>query len=584
MAYTDMSAGFIYKKPLLWKDLDALAENDSYLKDNGWADGVKAIFYQAAAPTGWTKDVVYDDRIIRVVSGTGGGGAAGTQGISSAITLAHTHVVSSQANHVHGTAHTHGINVAAHDVGVNPGGIGWMVATEGGFVVRYQTGSSDDSFALGRTTDSQSPSETSTGTHDHGGTTGSQLTSITLAYVDAIICTKSVTSGYTDKTTRFTHGMDLGVDDVFQDLDDMGGNDSYLNTRLTPAGSVSLFYNAAAPTGWTKLTTQDDKAVRVVSGTGGGSGGSQAMSTTISLAHSSHSLTSQGTHTHTIGAHAHAQATTDIGFNAAAAASNGNRVYVDGSGYLALAAPGSSTDKAWWDGNTDSQTPGASSSDPNHVHTLGSSLTDTTLARIDVIQCEKDVTGAEPYPYQDLTSFFADLNLLAYQDLNDLGKNDAHIEYRTIPSASACLFFQAAAPLTWTKSTAQNDKAVRIVSGAGAAAGGTTAISTGITLAHTHTIAAYDHTHTFNHTHTVSTPTSSIGNALTHILDGQQGYLSPYNYASGGGSSNINQAAISTYIATATTPNDSHAHGGATSSGLSNVTLAYLDLILCVKD
>jgi len=46
-----------------------------------------------------------------------------------------------------------------------------------------------------------------------------------------------------------------------------------------PAGTVMLFYQAAAPTGWTQVTTQNDKALRVVSGTGGGTGGSVAFTT-----------------------------------------------------------------------------------------------------------------------------------------------------------------------------------------------------------------------------------------------------------------------------------------------------------------
>lgn len=41
---------------------------------------------------------------------------------------------------------------------------------------------------------------------------------------------------------------------------------------IIPQSSVTLFYQAAAPTGWTKLTSQDNKALRVVSGTGGGFG------------------------------------------------------------------------------------------------------------------------------------------------------------------------------------------------------------------------------------------------------------------------------------------------------------------------
>lgn len=45
------------------------------------------------------------------------------------------------------------------------------------------------------------------------------------------------------------------------------------------SGARTLFYMAAAPLGWTKLVTDNDKALRVVSGTGGGSGGSVAFST-----------------------------------------------------------------------------------------------------------------------------------------------------------------------------------------------------------------------------------------------------------------------------------------------------------------
>ena len=45
-------------------------------------------------------------------------------------------------------------------------------------------------------------------------------------------------------------------------------------------GTAILFYQASAPTGWTKSTTNDNKALRVVSGsTGGSSGGSVAFTT-----------------------------------------------------------------------------------------------------------------------------------------------------------------------------------------------------------------------------------------------------------------------------------------------------------------
>ena len=47
------------------------------------------------------------------------------------------------------------------------------------------------------------------------------------------------------------------------------------------AGTVMLFYQPTAPTGWTKQTTHNDKALRVVSGVGGASGGTNPFSTVM---------------------------------------------------------------------------------------------------------------------------------------------------------------------------------------------------------------------------------------------------------------------------------------------------------------
>jgi hypothetical protein len=45
-----------------------------------------------------------------------------------------------------------------------------------------------------------------------------------------------------------------------------------------PSGTLMLFQQTSAPTGWTKQTTHDNKALRVVSGTAG-TGGSVAFTT-----------------------------------------------------------------------------------------------------------------------------------------------------------------------------------------------------------------------------------------------------------------------------------------------------------------
>ena len=39
-----------------------------------------------------------------------------------------------------------------------------------------------------------------------------------------------------------------------------------------PRGSQMLFFNATAPVGWAKSITHNDKAIRIVNGTGGGAG------------------------------------------------------------------------------------------------------------------------------------------------------------------------------------------------------------------------------------------------------------------------------------------------------------------------
>lgn len=58
-----------------------------------------------------------------------------------------------------------------------------------------------------------------------------------------------------------------------QSADTLAGVDAFAS------GTTMLFLQAAAPTGWTKSTTHDNKALRIVSGSGGGSGGSNAFST-----------------------------------------------------------------------------------------------------------------------------------------------------------------------------------------------------------------------------------------------------------------------------------------------------------------
>ncbi|SHL42827.1 hypothetical protein SAMN05216428_102375 [Nitrosospira sp. Nsp11] len=60
---------------------------------------------------------------------------------------------------------------------------------------------------------------------------------------------------------------------------DMAAMRATLGIYEIPTGTVMSFFQAAAPTGWTQLTTHNNKALRVVSAAGGGSGGSVAFTT-----------------------------------------------------------------------------------------------------------------------------------------------------------------------------------------------------------------------------------------------------------------------------------------------------------------
>jgi hypothetical protein len=140
---------------------------------------------------------------------------------------------------------------------------------------------------------------------------------------------------------------------------------------VIPAGTVILFYQAAAPTGFTQVTTQNNKALRVVSGTGGGTGGSVAFTTAfVSQAVTGTVGTSGATtlSTSEIPSHTHS-------YSAPNSAPFG-----------AQPACGSIS-------NVNAQTTGATGGGGSHTHT-GGSFTGTAInlavQYIDIIICSKD--------------------------------------------------------------------------------------------------------------------------------------------------------------------------------------------------
>jgi len=179
-----------------------------------------------------------------------------------------------------------------------------------------------------------------------------------------------------------------------------------------PNGSVMVFFQANAPTGWTKVTTQNDKTLRVVSGTGGGTGGDWAMSageTTSSHGghvHSSAAHTHNGaahSHNHNLSAGAHTLSTAEMPSHShtvgiprqSGGSSTQNLRYGQGTAQanFGTSSAGSSSShshslsgsiSSGGDGATGSTTPGDTGSAGSHTHTIAAPQ------YIDVIICSKD--------------------------------------------------------------------------------------------------------------------------------------------------------------------------------------------------
>jgi hypothetical protein len=149
-------------------------------KIDAFPAGTDTVFYQAAAPTGWIKSTANNDAALRVVSGSSGGSAGGTHGLSSPPSTAHVHSTLSHAlTTAELPAHTHPF-VKAFDIYDAQGSIqadGAITKVVGATVpiVRY----------------THTGSEGSGSAHSHGNTVTASPTQFSPKYVDVIICSKS---------------------------------------------------------------------------------------------------------------------------------------------------------------------------------------------------------------------------------------------------------------------------------------------------------------------------------------------------------------------------------------------------------
>lgn len=149
-----------------------------------------------------------------------------------------------------------------------------------------------------------------------------------------------------------------------------------------PAGTVMLFAQAAAPTGWTQVTTQNNKALRVVSGTGGGTGGTVAFTTAFSnqnVGDTALSLSQIPGHAHTfsgstsgVGDHVHSY--TII------AAIGGSSYTGGGSGMVSTTTGGAGAHDHGFSGTTSTAGSGAT-----HNHALN-----LAVQYVDIIMASKD--------------------------------------------------------------------------------------------------------------------------------------------------------------------------------------------------
>jgi hypothetical protein len=157
-----------------------------------------------------------------------------------------------------------------------------------------------------------------------------------------------------------------------------------------------------------------------------------------------------------------------------------------------------------------------------------------------------------------------------------------------IPAGTVMVFYQETAPVGWTKLTDNNDKALRVVSGAtGGSAGGTVAFST--SLAHTHTVAG--HTHgipeaSIEHKHVVPISPGVGGSVVPTIASwgqGSQPITTDYYGVGGSGTTGVEQTFHKSREVTDYANGNTGSAAPATDSQ-GDVVFAYIDVICASKD
>lgn len=153
-----------------------------------------------------------------------------------------------------------------------------------------------------------------------------------------------------------------------------------------PAGTAMLFQQTSAPTGWTKQTTHNDKALRVVSGTAS-SGGSVAFSTAFTSQSVSGTVGATTLDTTQIPGHTHIVTTYgfagDLGFQPAQGGGDGSWYgFSDAAeGTHNTGGPGGTTSAAY------ARSTGGGGS---HTHSFSGTAINLAVQYVDIIIATKD--------------------------------------------------------------------------------------------------------------------------------------------------------------------------------------------------
>ena len=176
-----------------------------------------------------------------------------------------------------------------------------------------------------------------------------------------------------------------------------GGTLASTSVSPVPSGTRMLFAQASAPTGWTQITSYNNYAMRVVSGTGGGTGGSvgfttaftsQAVSGTVGGTTLTSAQIPAHTHTFTTGTTSNNH-THGMGISAGTIGGGG---LVAGGFYAnecAVTRGGLSTDGQSAD-HTHSGTTNSTGSSGSHNHSFTGTAIDLSVQYLDIIIASKD--------------------------------------------------------------------------------------------------------------------------------------------------------------------------------------------------